>query len=390
MSISQLKGSVVNAHIWAPIHEVESSALDQIRNVASLPWAFHHVAVMSDCHFGKGCTVGSVVAMKDALSPAMVGVDLFCGMIACKTNLNAYDLPDDLKLIRAQIERDIPVGFNWHKDTSRNYAKKYSFLWEEFKMLDPHVQKLADKAMCQLGTLGSGNHFYELCLDTKGDVWLMLHSGSRNIGKELAEIHITKAKVLAHNRDLPDKDLAVFLAGTPEMAAYRKDLTWAGKYATANRQVMLQLSYDALKRFFPQLVLDEPILAHHNYVSEEVHFGEQVYVTRKGAINAEKGRLGIIPGSMGTGSYIVRGLGNPESFNSASHGAGRRMSRSKAKKTFTMDDVEKQLKGVECRHDQGIIDELPLAYKDIKAVMENQKDLVEIVAELHQVLCIKG
>lgn len=244
--------------------------------------------------------------------------------------------------------------------------------------------------MHQLGTLGGGNHFLELCLDTEDNVWLMLHSGSRNIGKELAEIHITKAKVLAHNRDLPDKDLAVFLSGTPEMAAYRKDLNWSGKYATANRQVMLQLFSDALKRFFPQIMFEEPILAHHNYVSEETHFGEEVYITRKGAINAEKGRLGIIPGSMNTGSYIVRGLGNPESFNSASHGAGRRMSRSKAKKMFTMEDVEKQLKGVESRRDQGIIDELPLAYKDIKAVMENQKDLVEIVASLHQVLCVKG
>ena len=252
------------------------------------------------------------------------------------------------------------------------------------------MQGLFKRAELQMGTLGGGNHFFELCLDTDDRVWIMLHSGSRNIGKELAEIHMERAAKLAHNRTLPDKSLAVFLAGTEEMDAYRRDLFWAQRYARVNRETMLGLALDALRQHFPQLETEEAIFCHHNYVAEEVHYGREVLVTRKGAIRAGSGELGIIPGSMGTRSYIVRGLGNPEAFESASHGAGRRMSRGEAKRRFTVKDLVKQTEGIECRKDAGVLDEIPGAYKPIERVMEDQKDLVEIVAELRQVLCIKG
>jgi tRNA-splicing ligase RtcB len=391
MAISELEaklGRLVPIKLWTPLHEVESTALDQLKNIASLPQVFHHVAVMADCHFGKGATVGSVIALKDAISPAAVGVDIGCGMAAVKTSLKASDLPDDLKDIRHQIERDIPTGFSEHQDYLKFIAKLP--LWNEFTNLHPEVQDRMKKAYCQIGTLGGGNHFIEICLDTTHNVWLMLHSGSRNIGKTLAGIHMNIAKDLGHNATLKDKDLATFLSGTPEMAAYRHDLMWAQEYAFENRRAMLKLFKDALRRFFPEIAFGEEILCHHNYVSDEIHFGERVLVTRKGAINAEAGRLGIIPGSMGAKSFIVKGLGNPESFNSASHGAGRRMSRGAAKRTFTVDDLKKQTEGVECKKDSTVLDEIPGAYKDIEVVMSYQADLVEIVAELKQVLCVKG
>jgi len=388
MSISQLQGKTVPINLWAQIHEVESSALDQLKNIAALPWVFHHVAVMGDVHYGKGATVGSVIAMKDAISPAAVGVDIGCGMSAVKTNLTASDLPDSLQLLRHRIEKEIPVGFNSHEHVTK-HAEKHR-LWKEFHNLTSKAQDLLGKARKQMGTLGGGNHFIEVCLDTEQNVWLMLHSGSRNIGKTLAEVHMGKAMKLTHNARLPDKDLAVFLAGTPEMAAYRHDLMWGQQYAKANREVMLLLLQEVVAHMFPQVRYEQPIQCHHNYVSEENHFGEDVLVTRKGAISARSGELGIIPGSMGTKSYIVRGLGNPESFHSASHGAGRCMSRGAAKRKFTMEDLQKQTEGVECRKDHAVLDEIPGAYKDIEQVMENQKDLVEIVSELKQVLCVKG
>lgn len=387
MSLDRLKGSVVDAHLWVPINEVESSALDQLRNIASLPWVFHHVAVMPDVHFGKGATVGSVIAMKDAVAPSAVGVDIGCGMAAQPiVGLTASHLPDDLKAIRNQIERDIPVGFHYHKEAIIGKDP----LWDSFNTLHERVQDLRSKATKQCGSLGGGNHFIELSLDENDNVWMVLHSGSRNIGKELAESHIWVAKQLEHNKYLPDRDLSVFLAGTPEFQAYRRDLMWAQEYALLNRKTMLDLYRKALLRFFPDATFGEAILCHHNYVAEEIHYGEKVYVTRKGAINAEVGRLGIIPGSMGTRSYIVRGLGNPEAFSSASHGAGRRMSRGAAKRKFTLDDLEFQTRGVECRKDQGVLDEIPGAYKDIGHVMQHQRDLVETVHELRQVMCVKG
>jgi tRNA-splicing ligase RtcB len=390
MSISTLQGKVVDVRLWTPVEEVDSDALNQLRNIAALPQVFHHVAVMPDVHYGKGATVGSVVAMKDAVAPAAVGVDIGCGMAAVQTNLKASDLPDSLRLVRDAIEAAIPVGFAAHAEPVKE-ARAYKKLWQEFVNLDERTGGVKPTAMKQCGTLGGGNHFIEICLDTAQNVWLMLHSGSRNIGKTLAEIHIGRAKRLTHNERLPDRDLATFLAGTPEMKAYLHDLWWAQEYAMVNRQVMLKLLVDALEAFFPQLQLSSsPVLCHHNYVAEEVHYGEKVLVTRKGAISAKQGELGIIPGSMGTRSYIVRGLGNPESYCSASHGAGRRMSRGAAKRTFTADDLIVQTAGVECRKDHGVLDEIPGAYKNIDRVMKHQSDLVEVVAELKQVLCVKG
>jgi tRNA-splicing ligase RtcB len=343
---------------------------------------------MADVHVGVGATVGSVIAMQGAVAPAAVGVDIGCGMGAIRTNLTASDLPDSLHALRTDLERRIPVGFAMHRDEVETPAA--AALWEEFPGLTEKVQGLFSRARLQLGTLGGGNHFIELCLDTDENVWLMLHSGSRNIGKELAEIHIARAKKLAHNRELPDRDLSVFLAGTEEMTAYRRDLFWAQRYARVNREVMVELALGVLKEHFPTLETGEGIFCHHNYVAEEQHYGREVLVTRKGAIRAGLGDMGIIPGSMGTRSYIVRGLGNPESFESASHGAGRKMSRGAAKKRFSVKDLLAQTAGVECRKDGGVLDEIPGAYKPIEKVMENQRDLVEIVAELKQVLCIKG
>src|SRR2546428_10099045 len=253
--------------------------------------------------------------------------------------------------------------FRSHRDPIERPQDKA--FWEEFHLLTPAVKDLMGKARRQLGTLGGGNHFIELCLDTEDRVWMMLHSGSRNIGKSLAEIHIQRAKKLAHNQDLPDRDLAVFLSGTREMDEYRRDLFWAQRYAMKNRQAMLDLHGSVLRQFRPEVRFAEPVLCHHNYVAEETHFGEEVLVTRKGAIRAGRGDLGIVPGSMGTRSYVVRGLGNPQSFESASHGAGRRMSRGEAKRRFSVKDLMEQTKGVECRKDGGVLDEIPAAYKPI-------------------------
>lgn len=394
--ISTLKGKIVPVKLWARIEEVESVALDQLKNIAALPWVAHHVAVMPDVHYGKGATVGSVVAMRGAVSPAAVGVDIGCGMAAVKTSLDAHRVERKLRDIRSALEAAIPVGFNAHTESvidrleDTTLAAMVRKHMEGFSSLHEKVHDLAGKAWRQIGTLGGGNHFIELCLDIEGNVWLMLHSGSRNIGKTLAEIHIEAAKRLNHNQALKDRDLAVFLAGTPEMTAYRRDLFWAQEYARLNRAAMLNLYQNVLREFWPGVTFDESVFCHHNYVAEEVHFGEELVVTRKGAIRAGAGEMGIIPGSMGTKSYIVRGLGNPESFMSASHGAGRKMSRGKAKQRFTVADLREQTQGVECRKDAGVLDEIPGAYKNIDRVMANQADLVEVVAELKQVLCVKG
>jgi tRNA-splicing ligase RtcB (3'-phosphate/5'-hydroxy nucleic acid ligase) len=386
--LAQLKGDQVPVWMWADPAEVESAAMDQLKRVAGLRWAHHHVAAMPDVHVGKGATIGSVIALVGAVSPAAVGVDLGCGVSGVRTNLTAADLPDDLGPLRAAVEATIPVGFHSHDKVAREVDSLS--LWGRFNDLTPAVHARLSRAQSQLGTLGGGNHFIELCLDEDDGVWLTLHSGSRNIGKELAEHHIGVAQSLAHNVDLPDRDLAVFLAWTPQMQAYRHDLFWAQDYARLNRDRMLTLYMDLLRKFLPQTSFATPVSCHHNYVSEEHHFGADVLVTRKGAISATVGELGIIPGSMGTSSYIVRGLGNPNSFCSASHGAGRRMSRGAAKRAFTVADLEAQTAGVECRKDAGVLDEIPGAYKDIDQVMANQSDLVEVVARLHQVMCVKG
>jgi tRNA-splicing ligase RtcB len=392
MAATTIPGKHVDIRMWTQPSTVEDQAMRQLQNIAALPWTYRHVAVMPDVHYGKGATVGSVIAMRDAVSPAAVGVDIGCGMTAVRTSLRAEDLPADLSRLRSRLEHTVPVGFAQHKATAftDRDATDWKVFWQAFEALTPAVKANSAKALHQMGTLGGGNHFIEICLDTQKQVWVMLHSGSRGIGNLLAQHHIEVAKGLAHNQSLPDPDLAVFLASTQEMKEYRHDLFWAQDYARRNRAVMLRLIGDVLTQQFPQIVFETPISAHHNYVAEETHFGEEVLVTRKGAIRAGRGELGIIPGSMGTGSYIVRGLGNPDSFESASHGAGRRMSRNKARKQFTEADLAAQTAGVECRKDAGVVDEIPAAYKNIDEVIRNQDDLVEIVTKLKQVVCIKG
>ena len=388
-----LPGSRVDVRMWADPATVEDLAMAQLRNVANLPWV-HGLAVMPDVHYGKGATVGSVIAMRDAVSPAAVGVDIGCGMTAVRTSLTAADLPDDLAALRRRIEDTIPVGFNKHNrpvPTSRvPGVGGWEAFWSGFGDLIGSVQQLRERALHQMGSLGGGNHFIEVCTDADDRVWLMLHSGSRNIGKELAERHIANARNLPHNADLPDKDLAVFLTGTPQMDAYRRDLYWAQDYAKRNRATMLALLQGVVREIAPHVTFDEPTSCHHNYVAEESYDGVDVLVTRKGAIRAGAGELGLIPGSMGVGSYVVRGLGNSFAFNSASHGAGRKMSRNKARKTFTASDLAEQTAGIECRKDVGVVDEIPGAYKDLDDVMSRQTDLVEVVAKLTPLICVKG
>jgi tRNA-splicing ligase RtcB (3'-phosphate/5'-hydroxy nucleic acid ligase) len=397
MTYTEVTGVNVPIRMWADPAGVEDAAMRQLHNVSSLPW-IKGLAVMPDVHYGKGATVGSVIALRDAVCPAAVGVDIGCGMSAVRTSLRAEQLPDDLSALRSRIEEAVPVGFSLHDepvDPDRlglgDAAGRDAF-WARFGELAEAVHPRRERAARQLGTLGGGNHFIEVCLDEDGAVWLMLHSGSRNIGKELADHHIGRARGLAHNQGLVDRDLAVFLAGTPEMADYRRDLFWAQEYARTNRAVMTALLQDVVRRVFrkarPQF--GEVISCHHNYVSEERYDGVDLLVTRKGAIRAGAGELGIIPGSMGTGSYIVRGLGNTAAFNSASHGAGRRMSRTAARKRFTARDLAQQTRGVECRKDAGVVDEIPGAYKPIEQVIRQQSDLVEVVARLKQVVCVKG
>ncbi|WP_131739460.1 RtcB family protein [Actinomadura roseirufa] len=397
MPYQTLKGGRVPIRMWTDPATVEDQALDQLRNVSSLPWV-EGLAVMPDVHYGKGATVGSVIAMRDAVSPAAVGVDIGCGMTAVRSSLTVEDMPDDLSGLRHRIERAVPVGRGSHKHAVDPSALPglrergwYDF-WKAFEDLHPAVRSRFGRARSQMGTLGGGNHFLELCADDDGAIWLVLHSGSRNIGKELAEHHVEAARKLPHNQDLPDTDLAVFLSGTAKMEEYRRDLFWAQEYARRNRAVMIALAQNVVTQRFGEkrCTWGEVISCHHNYVAEEEYAGVELLVTRKGAIRAGQGDLGIIPGSMATGTYIVRGLGNESAYNSASHGAGRRMSRNKARKSFTVDDLVEQTKGVECRKDGGVLDEIPGAYKDLESVIEAQSDLVEVVAHLRQLICIKG
>lgn len=377
---------------WAN-HELGHDELKMAKNVASLPFIFKHVSLMPDVHLGKGALVGSVIATRDAIVPAAVGVDIGCGMCAIKTPFVAEQLDGKLKKIRQEIEAAIPVGFNENRDvenTVRNWQG-----WRQFKDLHTGVQDLDSKAMKQMGSLGGGNHFIEVCVDTEDQVWLMLHSGSRNIGNKLAQCHITTAKQLAKlaGNALPDPDLAYFVAQTPEFEAYWRDLQWAQEYARINREVMMARFKRVVEKHLAGGKPTKPLLSvncHHNYAEKEVHFGEAVYVTRKGAVRAQENDYGIIPGSMGTRSYIVKGKGNPESYCSCSHGAGRTLSRSKAKLQYTLDDLIQQTQGIECRKDSGVLDEIPAAYKSIDQVMANQADLVEVVATLKQLVCVKG
>lgn len=377
---------------WAN-HALGHEEIKMAKNVASLPFVFKHVALMPDVHLGKGALVGSVIAIKDAIMPAAVGVDIGCGMCAIKTPFQASQLEGKLKQIRQDVETAIPVGFQANKEVEKAVSNWQG--WGNFKELHSGVQRLESKAMKQIGSLGGGNHFIEVCLDSEEQVWLMLHSGSRHIGNKLAQCHIGTAKELAKLGDtsLPDKDLAFFVAGTAEFAAYWRDLQWAQNYARYNREIMMARFKRVVEKHVAGGKPTKPLLSvncHHNYAEKEVHFGEDVYVTRKGAVRARKEDYGIIPGSMGAQSYIVKGKGSHESFCSCSHGAGRSMSRSKAKKNFSLDDLIQQTKGVECRKDPGVLDEIPGAYKSIEEVMNQQSDLVEIVARLKQVVCVKG
>ncbi|MEU6162237.1 RtcB family protein [Streptomyces sp. NPDC047130] len=397
MSYVEVPGAQVPIRMWTDPAAVEDGAMRQLQNVATLPW-IKGLAVMPDVHYGKGATVGSVIAMRGAVCPAAVGVDIGCGMSAVKTSLTANDLPGDLSRLRSKIEQAIPVGRGMH-DSPVDPGRLHGFataawddLWARFDGVAEAVRFREERAAKQAGTLGSGNHYIELTLDSEGVVWLTLHSGSRNIGKELAEYHIGVAQRLPHNQGLVDRDLAVFVADTPQMAAYENDLYWAQEYARFNRSIMMALLKDVVRKEFKKAKVSfaPEISCHHNYVNLERYEGMDLLVTRKGAISALPGQYGIIPGSMGTSTYIVKGLGNEKAFNSASHGAGRRMSRSAAKRRFTTADLERQTQGVECRKDSGVVDEIPAAYKPIDQVMDQQRDLVEVVAKLKQFICVKG
>lgn len=377
---------------WAG-HELGHDESRMARNVASLPFVFKHVSLMPDVHLGKGALVGSVLATQDAIIPAAIGVDIGCGMAAIKTPYIANQLDGKLKQIRLEIEAAIPTGFNANQEIEKSVSNWQG--WQQFKDLHPGVKDLDGKAIKQMGSLGGGNHFIEVCLDAEDQVWLMLHSGSRHIGNALAQRHIQTAKGLAKlaGAKLPDPDLAYFVQGTPEFAAYWRDLQWAQSYALYNRVVMMARLKQIVERQLAGGKPMKPLLevnCHHNYAEREVHFGEEVYITRKGAVRARETDYGIIPGSMGAQSFIVKGKGNVHSYCSCSHGAGRLMSRTKAKNHFSLDDLIQQTAGVECRKDAGVLDEIPGAYKPIAQVMDNQSDLVEVVATLKQVVCVKG
>jgi len=385
--------------IWSDIATVEASAIQQLTNTANLPFVFKHVAAMPDVHLGYGATVGSVVATKGAICPAAVGVDIGCGMAAVRTDLDPRVIQDKITAIRLSIERSIPVGHEGNRSLTKGVENWKQWKdWDKLTVIgqDKDHKTMFARAQQQLGSLGGGNHFIEICLDTNNAVWVMLHSGSRNVGKVIAERHLDKAKALMKQMfiGLPDPDLAYLAQGTAEFDNYIYDLEWCQDYAAQNRREMMErvlkdLSY-AVHGEPDAITTDIKVNCHHNYASRENHYGENVIVTRKGAVRAREGDLGIIPGSMGTRSYIVKGLGNPESFCSCSHGAGRRMSRGEAKRTFTLQDLAAQTAGVECRKDEGVLDEIPGAYKSIDEVMANQTDLVEVLHELKQIMCIKG
>lgn len=382
---------------WATT--LEEEALAQAKNIARLPFiAQNGVALMADAHAGKGSTVGSVIATEKAIIPAAVGVDIGCGMNAVRLSLKASDLPDSLALIRSEIEKAVPLGAGGaHKDD--DLIQGNALVLNKLPMPESVVRAVGDssqahsKAFRQLGSLGSGNHFIELCIDENQDVWVMLHSGSRGIGNMIGSYFIEKAKrrMEQYFIHLPDGDLAYLPEDTDDFKDYMQAVGWSQNYALENRRMMMGAVVAVLtKHLKPFTITQEAINCHHNYVEKENHFGRNMWVTRKGAIRARLGDLGIIPGSMGQRSYIVRGKGNLESYCSCSHGAGRVMSRSKARKTFTLQDLVAQTEGVECRKDDAVLDEIPGAYKNIDEVMAAQSDLVEVVHTLKQVLCVKG
>ena len=388
---------------WTKGVFVEESAKQQLRNVAQMPFIHKHLAVMPDVHWGMGATVGSVIATKGAIIPAAVGVDIGCGMIAQETSLRANDLPDALAAIRSDIERAVPHGFVSTPGRSKNGSwmvapnsaiTRYRALADRYDaILAKHPMINHKSPLNQMGTLGGGNHFIEICLDERDMVWVMLHSGSRGPGNKIGQYFIDKAKeeIAKQFIHLPDQDLAYLVEGSELFNDYCEAVSWAQDYAMLNRLQMMELTLGVLRKHLPAFSLAKSAVnAHHNYVSKEFHFGDDVLVTRKGAVSAQLGQLGIIPGSMGAKSFIVRGKGNEQSFCSCSHGAGRVMSRNEAKRRFTVADHIEATKGIECRKDKEVIDETPAAYKDIEAVMAAQSALVDIVHTLRQVVCVKG
>jgi tRNA-splicing ligase RtcB len=399
-----IETSHVPIKAWVEGVPFEESARRQVENVASMPFVYKHVAVMPDVHWGMGATVGSVIATQGAIIPAAVGVDIGCGMVAARLDVAASELPDSLAAMRSAIERAVPHGRTANggpgdRGAWRNPPKAVSSAWaalhERFERIaekHPKIKKSNNET--HLGTLGTGNHFIEVCLDEAQGVWVMLHSGSRGVGGRIGSyfIELAKEDMRRWFVNLPDVDLAYFPEGTAYFDDYLAAVGWAQDYALANRALMLEATITAIAQTLgrPVSFAETAVQCHHNYVSREEHFGANVLVTRKGAVRARDGELGIIPGSMGTRSYIVRGKGNPLSFESCSHGAGRKMSRGEAKRTFSLEDHAKAVAGVECRRDADVIDETPGAYKPIDAVMHAQRDLVDVVHELKQVLCVKG
>jgi len=390
-----------------PVHiftdDIDAQALRQLRHIASLPIVHPFVAAMPDVHAGIGATVGSVIPTRSAIIPAAVGVDIGCGMNAVRTTLSASDLPDNLARLRSAIEAAVPVGFEQHdwsrvqgsRDAraTRPLAGRLERIVGRHRGIAKMVRQFERSWICQTGTLGGGNHFIEICLDEQQRVWVMLHSGSRGVGNAIGRYFIAAAQkdMRRHQQQLPDADLAYFSAGSEVFDDYVEAVDWAQDYALLNRSEMMRRVLDVLAKHAPPFQLDgEAINCHHNYIAQEVHGSEHLYVTRKGAISAQQGEFGIIPGSMGARSFIVRGKGNPDSLCSCSHGAGRSMSRSEARRRFNQFDLAEQTAGIECRKDGSVVDEIPAAYKDIDAVMAHQSDLVEVVHTLRQVVCIKG
>ena len=390
--------------MWTQGVPVEPEARQQLLDTAKMPFIFKHLAVMPDVHLGKGSTIGSVIPTQGAIIPAAVGVDIGCGMMAVRTSLVASDLPENLYGVRSAIERAVPHGRTSNRSGNDKGAwqrapgsvdQHWAALQAGFKRItDKYPALLKTNNYAHLGTLGTGNHFIELCLDEADRVWVMLHSGSRGVGNAIGTLFINLAQqdMRQHIANLPDRNLAYFEEGSRHFADYMNAVGWAQDYARHNREIMMQHVLAALKQSIskPFSATAEAVNCHHNYVQREQHFGESVLVTRKGAVSAQRGQLGIIPGSMGAKSFIVRGLGNGESFCSCSHGAGRAMSRTAAKKRFTVADQQRATAHVECRKDSDVIDEIPMAYKDIDAVMAAQSSLVEIVHTLRQVVCVKG
>jgi tRNA-splicing ligase RtcB len=395
------EGAPVPIKGWVDGVPLEPEAQRQLQNIAMIPFVGPWVAVMPDVHLGKGATVGSVIPTKGAIIPAAVGVDIGCGMAAVRTTLRAKDLPDSLAYLRASIERSVPVGNGAGGEHRRlpdsiETQLSQSGLFARLETIKrKHKQIRIDKVDRQLGTLGGGNHFIEICLDESDAVWVMLHSGSRGTGNLIGTYFIERAREKLMTRTLgfhvPDRDLAFFMEGEPLFDDYVEAVSWAQDYARANREAMMARVLHDMRRQLPRFQLEKmAVNCHHNYVQREEHFGESLLVTRKGAVSARAGELGIIPGSMGAKSYIVRGKGNPDSFCSCSHGAGRAMSRGNAKQRITLKQHREATAHVECRKDQGVLDESPAAYKDIDAVMAAQRDLVEVVHTLRQVVCVKG